>query len=100
MNDDFNTLLKTSLERKSPPPGFASRVAARLPAAPRRSWRRWAAIGVAAGLFAAMGGMQYQEYRQGREAKRQLLVALGITAQELDFARHKVEDWSKRSNGE
>jgi len=105
MNQDMEKALQEALRRQSPPPGFANRVMARLPQAESESdgyagtevrqmptrRRPWLVIGLAASLVVGtFGGVRYQEYRQGQEAKRQLLLALQITGEKLTLAQHKV----------
>jgi hypothetical protein len=68
-----------------------------LPAERPRRWRAWAAAALAASLFAGVAGARYHNYREGLRAKEQLMVALGITADKLAFAQHKVDEWSQRS---
>lgn len=103
MNQELERALHEALAHKNPPAGFADRVMARLPesaplasagsvrAMPMRR-RPWLAVGLAAGL-AAMGtfaGARYQQYRQGQEASRQLMLALHIAGEKLTLAQHKV----------
>lgn len=100
MNQEMEQGLKEALRRKPAPEGFARRVMARLPeqaAAARemprtmRPRRAWLAVPLAAGLaLAAFGGVRYQQYRQGQEAKRQLLLALRITGEMLTLAQNQV----------
>ncbi len=100
MNDELEQGLREALRRKPPPEGFARRVMARVPetaaagvALPRavRPRRAWLAVALAAGLvLAAFGGVRYQQYRQGQEAKRQLLLALRITGEMLTLAQNQV----------
>lgn len=91
MNDEMDDLLKNALQRQPAPPGFASRVAARLPAGRQAPRRPWMAIGLAASLLIGVGGVRMHEYRKGQEAKRQLMLALEITAEKLELALNKVE---------
>lgn len=99
MNQEVEQGLKEALRRKPPPVGFARRVMARLPeqAAARemprtlRPRRAWLAVALAAGLaLVSFGGVRYQQYRQGQEAKRQLLLALRITGEMLTLAQNQV----------
>lgn len=138
MNQDnekaLQEVLRQTLQRKNPPPGFVDRVMARLPevqssggngapyaidtatgkrAAPAagpangnvrtmpaaRPVRRqtWLAIGLAASLaVGSFAGLRYQQYRQGQEASRQLMLALHIAGEKLTLAQHKVVGDSER----
>jgi hypothetical protein len=97
--------LRQALRRHSPPEGFADRLlaeAARRPAGARarRNRRqgfggaalRWACV--AAVVLAMIAGVRYQSHRietaRGMAAKEQLVLALRITAAELQFAQEKV----------
>ena len=61
----------------------------------RRPW--WLAVGVAASLAAgSFAGLRYQQYRQGQEASRQLILALQITGEKLTLAQHRVVGTSER----
>lgn len=105
MNQEIERALQAALERKQPSPDFAARVMARLPETalergkvvampPRRPW-----LAVAAAAMLAVGsfaGLRYQQYRQGQEAKRQLMLALQITSEKLTLAQHKVVGISER----
>lgn len=101
MNQEVEKALQSALARKNPPDGFADRVMARLPEAQSSSSsnvrtmpsRRpaWLAIGLAASLaVGSFAGLRYQQYRQGQEASRQLMLALQITGEKLTLAQHKV----------
>ena len=101
MNQEIEKALQSALARKNPPDGFADRVMARLPEAQSSSSsnvrtmpsRRpaWLAIGLAASLaVGSFAGLRYQQYRQGQEASRQLMLALQITGEKLTLAQHKV----------
>ena len=107
MNQEFEKALKEALSRKEPPAGFVDRVMARIPETPasgggkvrvmpsRRPW--WLAIGLAASLaVGSFAGLRYQQYRQGQEASRQLMLALQITSDKLTLAQHKVIGFSER----
>ena len=99
--DRLEDALREALRRKQAPEGFAERVVARH-AAP--NWRqklwlwfeppslRWA--GAAALTLVLAAGVQYtSEQRrrsQGEAAKEQVLTALRITADKLEYTRAKV----------
>jgi hypothetical protein len=114
MSDHFDDQLRQVLRRKEPPPGFADRVMARLPAAhpgrqpqldrrPRFMERlgrpfawRWLAA-AAACLMMVAGIDRYQDYRRGLQAREQLLLALRITEQKLAVVESKVDELNRRS---
>jgi hypothetical protein len=117
MNQDIEKALKEALIRKEPRPGFADRVMARIPEAgaaggsnlrtmtaigarppkPVSHRPKWLAIGLAASLaVGSFAGLRYQQYRQGQEASRQLILALQITGEKLTLAQHKVVGVSER----
>ncbi len=100
----FEDILRRSLRREEAPPGFAERVLARTAASPsvgfweelRAAFRpvpvRWAAV-IALALVFGMG-LRYNAERQrraeGEAAKAQVLMAIRITAEKLEFTRQKV----------
>ena len=100
MNEEIERKLSEALRRKRAPEGFAGRVMARLPETaaaergkpatmpPRRPWLALA--------LASFGGVRYQQYRQGQEAKRQLLLALRIAGEKLTLAQHRVAGVNER----
>ena len=101
--------LKQALRREEPPDGFAKRVLARLesPARPglwawlRSPGLRWA---LAATLpLVLLVAFQYNAERrrraEGERAKAQMLTALRITADKLEYAREKVSRVTSRSFG-
>lgn len=90
---DFERDLTEALRRVEPPAGFVERTLARVEAreAVRRRGRVWQYCGaIAASLALVLGGLQYQQYRRGQEAKEQLLMALEITGTQLTQVQHKV----------
>jgi hypothetical protein len=92
MNDDFERHLRAALSRKEPPPGFAQRVAARVPVPRRFRLEFWAAIAVAALLLlGALGLHRASEQRRADEAKQQLMMALRITAEKLAVVEKILE---------
>jgi hypothetical protein len=104
--DRLENALREALRRKAPPEGFAERVLARhvAPAPKPGAWEafrlwfqfpslRWAAA--AALTIVLLAGFQYTAERrrraQGEAAKEQVLMALRITADKLDYTRAKVQ---------
>jgi hypothetical protein len=86
---DFEQELRSALSRRDPPPGFADRVVARLPA--RRGRPRWLAL-VAALLIAIVSFTLWQQQRQQRriaaeKARAELIRALEITSSSLEVTR-------------
>lgn len=99
--NEFDDLLKSTLRRREPPPGFADRVLSRLPeSAPTRRpvayWPRLLAL-AASLVVVTVGSVEAYRYQQGQRAKQQLLLALEITAEKLDVARNKVTELNQRS---
>jgi len=84
--------LRSVLRRVEPPPGFAARVVARTPS----HSRGWVAAGMAACLLLSAGGFGYRQY-EGRKAKDELLLAIGIAGSKLNIAQKKVFDLSQRT---
>lgn len=100
--------LRNALKRKQPPEGFAERVIQKAAEEPRGSWfevftkrgLRWAAAGAVCLVMAVVGARYFQEYEahvQGEEAKEQLMQALRITADKLQFAQLKVQQHNIQS---
>ncbi len=104
--DRLEDALREALHRKEAPEGFAERVLARRAApAPRpgpweafRLWfqppsLRWA--GAAALTLVLLAGFQYtaeqRRRAEGEAAKEQVLMALRITADKLEYTREKVQ---------
>jgi len=95
---EFEQELQQALARREAPAGFADRVMARThpPLSAKRTAPRsfrpvWAATLAASLLLGALGLNQYREYRAGQQAKDQLMVALGITADKLHAAQNKIQ---------
>ena len=99
--------LRKALRLEEPPQGFTERVLSRAASAPQRigrweafitafrlPWVRWAGA-LALGLLMVVG-LQYHRERErraeGEQVKAQLLLALRITADRLQFAQAKVLD--------
>jgi hypothetical protein len=93
---EFEDELRSALRRQEPPPDFADRVLARARSkgAPRRL--SWVAAAIAAGLLLSLGGFEYRQY-EGREAKRELLLALEIAGSKLSIAQEKISHLSQRT---
>jgi hypothetical protein len=83
--------LKHALRREAPPPGFAGRVLAQVDS--RRNRRPWWAAAIAAGVLLA-GGLEFEHQRrvraQGELAKQQVMLALRITSNKLQFVKEKI----------
>jgi hypothetical protein len=106
--------LKNSLKRKEPPAGFADRLLERIsaPSIPRPGgWQRllslfvpakirWVSASVLACLLIAFGVSQYRSYQrvraEGELAKTQLMLALQIAGNKLNFAQKKVLEIHER----
>ena len=102
--------LKQALRREEPPDGFAERVLARLesPAARPGLWAWLRSPGLRWALAATLSlvlllAFQYNAERrrraEGELAKAQMLTALRITADKLEYAREKVSRVTSRSFG-
>jgi hypothetical protein len=93
---EFEDQLRRALRPVDPPAGFVERTLARAgeplrKRPPRRvlQFPRYA-MALAASLALVVFGMQYREYRQGQEAKEQLMTALHITGSQLSQIQAKV----------
>ena len=64
-----------------------------------RAITMWRAALAAAALVLVTGLGQYREYERGQAAKKQLMLALEITAQKLAVAQEKVDALSRRRIG-
>jgi hypothetical protein len=102
--------LKQALRREEPPDGFAERILARLepPAARPGVWAWLRSPGLRWALAATLPlvlllAFQYNAERrrraEGERAKAQMLTALRITADKLEYAREKVSRVTSRSFG-
>jgi hypothetical protein len=94
---DFDNQLRASLDRKKAPDGFTEGVIMRLPVRRRPPVLAWAAVALAATLLVGGSISRFQDYRHGQHAKRQLLLALEITAEKLAVAQSKIEELNQRS---
>jgi hypothetical protein len=100
---DFDRQLHEALKRRQPPRDLTDAILARLePPRPKPglAWR-WvpAAVAIAAMLIAGVGMYRLDQYRKGQEAKRELMVALGVTAQKLAVAEQRVNELNHRRIG-
>lgn len=87
--------LRAALRREPPPPEFAAKVVARARTA--ASWRKPAALALAAGFgIAAVIPPAVSEYR-AYEAKAQLLQALAITRVQFEQVRQKIQRNTRRA---
>ena len=95
---DIERELREAFQRREPPPGFADRVMARIPhqmpqPKPRPIWRReWMAVAAAA-CVAVVGGGAYEQHRrqvEGERAKQELIYALTVATQSLEFTRNII----------
>jgi p-aminobenzoyl-glutamate transporter AbgT len=100
--------LKRALRRESPPAGFAERLMARIDAAPgvngtngrlkpAATWWRAAAASVT--LAALLGGFATHrviERRRGERAREELLRALSIAAEKVQYAQQEVRGIGSR----
>jgi hypothetical protein len=106
----FEDELKQSLARVEPPTGFIERVLARTAQERNRpSWRRqiaawftgpqlaWAAAAALVLLITAGIGYQREMARRaaGKQAKEQVIMALRITAEEIQVARQGVRSLNR-----
>jgi hypothetical protein len=90
---EFEEDLRSALRRQDPPAGFTGRVLART-SPPART--RWIGAAIAACLLLTAGSLGYRQY-EGRKAKRELLLALGIAESKLSIVQQKVIDLNRRN---
>jgi hypothetical protein len=100
--------LKKALRRDEPSDGFAERILAAAADRKQSDWSRlfawpglrWA-LGGAMCLMLAVIGIEYKraqdEQARGRVAKAQLMLALRVTADKLQFAQQKVQKFDASS---
>jgi hypothetical protein len=112
----FEDELRKALQREEPPAGFSDRVLSRIASRPARApwWNallrgferpaaRWAGA-VALSLVLVVAGLRYQRDREmraeGEHAKEQVMLALRITADKLQFVQEKIQkrSYSGREN--
>lgn len=89
--------LKRALRRERPPAGFAGRVMQRIDAGARPHrrpvWWRAAAASVTLGLL--LGGYathKAAEHRRGEQAKEQVLEAMRIASEKMQYAKQEVRE--------
>jgi hypothetical protein len=86
--------LKRALRREAPDSGFAGRVLARIERAesPKRPawWRAAAASVTLAALLGGYGTYRVLEIRKGERAKEQLLTAMRIASEKVNYAKQEV----------
>ena len=92
----FESELRESLRRKSPPADLTSRVMAAIgaPASRRPDRRRPAGAIAAAILIFVIGGWtihRVEQQREGERAKTQLMLALRITSQKLHETQQHLQ---------
>lgn len=85
--------LKRALERKSPSPEFAGRVAAAAYRAPGFRARRWLAAAASVLVLAGIAA-GYRQY-QGIRAKNQVMLAVRIAAHQLNRVQSHVLEISQ-----
>jgi hypothetical protein len=85
--DPLEQELKQALARKAPPTGFAERIAARTR---RRATPRW--LTTAAAMLIIAGGAGAWRYRQGIQAKEQVMLAMRVTAEQLNQIQLRVKE--------
>lgn len=103
---DFEQELKQALRRTEPPAGFTNRVMARIesrrPAPSYSSPSRWLTLALAASVMVAtFGGLWYREEQQraqAENAKEQILLAMQITARQINHVQQKVKRVSYEAN--
>ena len=84
--------IKRAVARQDPPPGFAERLRHRSADGPAvgASARRWLAI-AASVLLVAAAGIGYRRH-QGVEAKKQVMLAVRLTAGKLNRVQSRVRE--------
>ena len=105
----FDEELREALKRVEPPEGFTGRVLARVAKERgKTTWlerfrrslpapgMRWMAV--AAVMLAIVAGLEYQREAdrraRGEQAKEQVMLALKITAQQIQIAERSVQRWN------
>jgi hypothetical protein len=90
MNHDIESQLREALQRRQPPPGWTARLEARVSASRRRSPFWLAAAAVVIVSFTG-GLLQYRQQQQAEKARRDLMLALEITAGKLELVRNHIQ---------
>ncbi len=83
--------LRSALARREPAPDFAARVLAAAHRRPAQPVRRWMAAAAALLVISSSGGLLWRRH-QGMEAKRQVLLALQISAAKLHYVQAHVRE--------
>jgi hypothetical protein len=96
---NFEHDLQRALRRREPPRDLTADVMARIE--PRRRILGWRpALAAAAVVLLMLGGWdRYREYRQGVQAKEQLMLAVQITTVKLAVAQAKISELNRRRIG-
>jgi anti-sigma-K factor RskA len=101
---DFERELRQTLRRRDPARDLTAGIMARVSGSrrPKRRWTfgfEWRPILAATAVVAmlAAGLDRYREYQRGQEAKRELILALRITAKELARVNEKIDELNRRS---
>ncbi|HYK60661.1 MAG TPA: hypothetical protein VEV85_14610 [Bryobacteraceae bacterium] len=99
--NDFENDLRRVLRRREPPRDLSRVVMARVAPMSRPVrlplWRP--ALAAAAALLILVTGFdRYREYQRGQEAKREVMLALEITAQQLALVQGKAQEKIDRLN--
>lgn len=93
--------LRKALKRKAPPPGFGGRILARTAGGDRNASVRllgrrplaWGLAGVLC-ILLCIAGIEYrkaqEEMADGEAAKQQLMLALRIAGDQMQFVRSKI----------
>ena len=85
--------LRSALSRQEPAAGFAARVSAAARRSPSVPARRWLAL--AASVVVLLGAGEVYRWRQGVEAKQQVLQAVHIAAVKLNRIQTHVREVSQ-----
>ena len=98
---DFDRQLSEALKRREPPRDLTAAVMARIEPPRRASFspRLWVPMGIAATLILGLATYRWEEIQRGREAKRQVMLALEVTSQKLAIAGEKVNELNHRRIG-
>ena len=85
--DPLEQQLRQAMGRIDPPVGFAARVIGK--ASPRRVLPRW--LAAAAALVVIASGAEVWRYYQGVQAKEQVMLAMRVTAEQLNQIQARVK---------